>query len=62
MCLLSRSAALRFATLASLTLLACSIHGLAYSLRSLPRGEVEILEGVHTVNMVNGNKRVSGLH
>ena len=34
---------LRIATLASL---ARSIHGLAYSLRSLPRGTVEILEYV----------------
>ena len=37
---LTRSAALRFATLA---LLARSVHGLAHSLRSLPGGTVEIL-------------------
>ena len=41
--LLARSAALHFATLA---LLARSVHGLAHSLRSLPRGTVEILEYV----------------
>ena len=40
---LTRSAALRFATLASL---ARSVHGLAHSLRSLPRGTVEIHESV----------------
>ena len=44
--LLTRSAALRFATLASL---ARSVHGLAHSLRSLPRGTVEILEYVFTL-------------
>ena len=37
---------LRFATLASL---AHSVHGLAHSLRSLPRGTVEILEYVFTL-------------
>ena len=41
--LLTPSAALRFATLA---LLARSVHGLAHSLRSLPRGTVEIHESV----------------
>merc|ERR1711931_262406 len=41
-----RSASLRFATLASL---ACSVHGLAHSLCSLPRGTVEILEYVFTL-------------
>ena len=40
---LTRSAALRFATLATL---ARSVHGLAHSLRSLPRGTVENLEYV----------------
>ena len=40
---LTRSAALRFATLA---LLARSVHGLAHSLRSLPCGTVEIHESV----------------
>ena len=40
---LNRSAALRFAMLASL---ARSVHGLAHSLRSLPRGTVEIHESV----------------
>ena len=40
---LTRSAALRFATLASL---ARSVRGLAHSLRSLPRGTVEIHESV----------------
>ena len=40
---LQRSAALCFATLASLV---CSIHRLAHLLRSLPRGTVEILEYV----------------
>ena len=40
---LTRSAALRFATLASL---ARSVHGLAHSLRSFPRGTVEIHESV----------------
>ena len=40
---LTRSAALRFATLA---LLARSIYGLAHSLRLLPCGTVEILECV----------------
>ena len=40
---LTRSAGLRFAALA---LLAHSIHGLAHSLRSLPRGMVEIHEYV----------------
>ena len=44
--LLTRSAALRLAMLA---LLACSIHRLAHSLRSLPRGTVEIFEYVHTL-------------
>merc|ERR1712168_399534 len=43
---LTRSAALRFATLASL---ARSIHGLAHSLRSLPRGTVVIHESVFTL-------------
>ena len=43
---LTRSAALRFATLASL---ARSIHGLAHSLHSLSRGTVEILEYVFTL-------------
>ena len=43
---LTRSAALRFATLASL---ARSVHRLAHSLRSLPRGTVEILEYVFTL-------------
>ena len=43
---LTRSAALRFATL---TTLARSVHGLAHSLRSLPRGTVEILECVFTL-------------
>ena len=40
------SAALQFAMLA---LLARSVHGLAHSLRSLPRGTVEILENVFTL-------------
>ena len=40
---LTRSAALCFATLASR---AHSVHGLAHSLRSLPRGMVEIHESV----------------
>ena len=43
---LTRSEALRFAMLA---LLARSVHGLAHSLRSLPRGTVEILEYVFTL-------------
>ena len=43
---LTRSAALRFATLASL---ARSVHGLAHSLRSLPRGTVVIHESVFTL-------------
>ena len=43
---LTRSAALRIAKLASL---ACSVHGLAHSLRSLPRGTVEIHESVFTL-------------
>ena len=43
---LTRSAALCFATLASL---ARSVHGLAHSLRSLPRGTVEIHEYVFTL-------------
>merc|ERR1712168_840805 len=43
---LTRSAALRFATLA---LLARSIHGLAHSLCSLPCGTVEINESVFTL-------------
>ena len=40
---LTRSAVLRFDTLASL---ACSVHGLAHSLPSLPHGTVEIPEYV----------------
>ena len=40
------SAALCFATLTSL---ARSVHGLAHSLGSLPRGTVEILENVFTL-------------
>ena len=44
--LLTRAAALRFATLASLT---HSVHGLARSLCSLPHGTVEILEYVFTL-------------
>ena len=44
--LLTRYAALRFTML---TLLAHSVHGLAHSLRSLPRGTVEILEYVFTL-------------
>ena len=43
---LTRSAALRFAPLASLT---HSVHGLAHSLRSLPRGTAEIHEYVFTL-------------
>ena len=43
---LTRSAALRFATLASL---ARSVHGLAHSLCSLPRGTVEIHKSVFTL-------------
>ena len=43
---LTHSAALRFSKLASL---ARSIHGLAHSLRSLPRGMVEIHEYVFTL-------------
>ena len=43
---LTRSAVLRFAMLA---LLARSVHRLAHSLRSLPRGRVEILEYVFTL-------------
>ena len=39
-------AVLRFATLTSL---ACSIHGLAHSLHSLPHGTVEIHESVFTL-------------
>ena len=46
---LIRSAALRFAMLASLT---HSVHGLAHSLRSLPRGTVEILEYVFMLKRV----------
>ena len=50
---LTRSAALCFATLASLARslhgLARSHHGLAHSLRSLPRGTVEIHEYVFTL-------------
>ena len=42
---LTRSAALRSAPLRSLR----SVHGLAHSLRSLPRGTVEILEYVFTL-------------
>ena len=62
---LTRSAALRFATLAllartaalpfaKLALLAHSVHGLAHSLHSLPRGTVEILEYVFTLLTVYG--------
>ena len=43
-----RYAALHFATLA---LLARSVHGLAHSLHSLPRGTVEILEYVFMLKM-----------
>ena len=43
---LTRSAALRFAPLALSTY---SFHGLTHSLRSLPRGTVEILEYVFTL-------------
>ena len=43
---LTRSAALNFAMLA---LLARSVHGLGHSLRSLPRGTVEIHESVFTL-------------
>ena len=43
---LTYSAARRFALLATL---ACSVHGLAHSLRSLPRGTIEILENVFTL-------------
>ena len=43
---LTRSALLRLATLTSL---ACFFHGLPHSLRSLPRGTVEILEYVFTL-------------
>ena len=49
------SAALRFATLASL---ACSVHGLAHSLHSLPCGTVEI----HAEIAFKGNKRDSCRH
>ena len=41
-----RSAPLRYARFATLASLARSIHGLAHSLRSLPRGTVEIHESV----------------
>ena len=44
-----RSALLRYAHLATLTSLARSVHGLAHSLRSLPRGTVEILKYVFTL-------------
>ena len=40
---------LRYARFATLALLARSVHGLAHSLRSLPRGTVEILEYVFTL-------------
>ena len=49
--LLTRSAALCFATLASLTLLARSVHGLAHSLCSLPCGMVEICKSVFTFTL-----------
>ena len=42
--------------------LARSVHGLAHSLRSLPRGTVEILEYVFTLIEFHGNKRVFGAH
>merc|ERR1712121_429212 len=45
---LTRSAALHFATLASL---ACSVHGLAHSLRSLPRGTVVIRGSVFILKL-----------
>ena len=51
---LTRSAALHFATLA---LLIRSLHGLAHSLRSDPRGPVEIHEYVFVLNMFNGTNR-----
>ena len=53
--LLTGSAALCFATLASLVR---SIHGLINSLRSLPRGTVEIHECVHAENAFYGSKRI----
>ena len=57
---LTRSAALRFAMLASL---AHSVHGLAHSLHSLPRGTVEIHESVFMLKShFNGNKRVCCRH
>ena len=56
---LTCSAALRFAMLA---LLARSVHGLAHSLRSLPRGTVENLECVYAVIAFHGNKRVFVAH
>jgi len=52
---LTCSAALRFATLASL---ARSIHGLAHSLRSLPRGTVEIHESVFTLKWCSTGSNV----
>ena len=39
----------RSSSLCSLRLLACSVHGLAHSLCSLPRGTVKILEYVFTL-------------
>ena len=44
-----RSALLRLARFATLALLARSVHRLAHSHRSLPRGTVEILEYVFTL-------------
>ena len=56
---LTRSAALRFATLAAH---ARSVHGLALSFQSLPRGTIEIHVCVHAVIAFHGKKRVFGRH
>ena len=63
---LTRSAALCFATLASL---ACSVHGLAHSLRSLPCEIIEIHESVFTlksrlnrVSLWNANSKNYGFN
>ena len=46
-----RSAPLRYARFATLASLARSVHGLAHSLRSLPRGTVVIHESVFTLKL-----------
>ena len=59
---LTRSAVLRCGTLTSLCSLACSVHRIAHSLRSLPRGAVEVHERVHAVIAFNRKKHVFGRH